>query len=389
MGKLTERQERVLVILISIYLFFIGLHRGGIQLVNNDVTDLFGVAAEGVGIFTSVHHIPLLFAPLLAGIVADRIGKKCVVTSFIFIFAIGCAICGFSTSFGMYLVGTFVFAMGSHVSEMLATATLSDVNVEKSAQYINLSQFMFSMGAVVGPLLVQFFSEKGGTDWRFPSSFGFLSFVVMGVVLLTVKFPPATKPAIDSEGKKTSNKKVDFSFVTPLLICLAIAMLLYIGMESGYANFIDSVMVAKLATGRISALTLSGFWLGTAIIRLVFGFANYKPGHMLRLCYGVCVILLVVLSLLPSGILSVVISFLIGAAYGPIWCIIQAVAAASSEGNSGKALGLLSIMSGIGGIVLPTVIGKLATAVKVENALYVLAVASALGFLISFKVKDK
>lgn len=391
MGKLSEREERVLVILISIFLFFLGVHRGGSQLVANDIAELYGIGVEGVGIFASLQHIPPLFGPILAGIVADKIGKKPVVTTFIFVFAAGCVVCGLSNALNVFLVGMFIFALGSTVSEMMVTATLSDVNIEKSAQYINMSQFMFSMGAVVGPLLVEFFSERAGADWRFPFALGFASFVVMGVVLLIAKFPAAKRTAADAlEGDKpVLDQKVDFSFVTPLLVCLAIAILLYIGMETGYGNFIDSVMIAKNSTEKISALTLSAFWLGMALCRLVFGFITYKPGQMLRVCFAVCVVFLIAITIIPAGIVSVGISFIIGAAYGPIWCIIQAVAAADSKGNSGKAIGLLSIASGIGGIVLPTAIGKLANAVRIENALYVLAAASLIGCVICFTVKDE
>ena len=395
---MTKKQEKLLVVLISIYLFFIGVHRGGTQLVINDIADLFGTGTGDVGIFTSIQSIPPLFGPLCAGIIADRIGKKPVVTAFIFMFAIGCGICGFSGTRMAFIIGIFIFAMGSTVSEMMSTATLSDVNVEKSVQYINISQFMFSMGAVVGPLMVQFFSENAGADWRFPFSFGFLSFVIMGVLLMLVKFPAVIKKEPDKGSEKDfkentagrkSGKAVDFSFVTPVLACLGIGMLVYIGMEHGYGNFIDSVMQAKLVTGTVSALTLSAFWLGMALCRLAFGlFSNYKPGLMLKVCFLLCTVFLVILTLLPGSMLSVVISFLIGAAYGPIWCTIEAIAAAKSGGNSGKAIGLMSICSGIGGIVLPTAIGKLANVVKVENSLLVLAAAAFIGVIASLKIKD-
>lgn len=382
--KLTKKEEKLLVVVVSIFLFFIGVHRGGTQLVIADIADMFGVGTEGVGMFASLQHIPPLFGPICAGIIADKIGKKPIVTIFVFLFAIGCVICGFSSSLTVFCIGMFVYSLGSTVSEMMSTATMSDVNVEKSAQYINISQFMFSMGAVVGPLLVQFFSDKVGTDWRFPFAFGFLSFIVMGTVLAIVKFPTAIAKA-----KEEGTKESIFSFITPILLCLLIAMLLYIGMETGYGNFIDSVMMAKSATDIISAFVLSAFWFGMAISRLVFSVISYKPGTMLRMCFTACAVLLVAITFVPAGVFSIAISALIGFAYGPIWCTIEAVAAASSNGNSGKAIGIMSIGSGIGGIVLPTLIGKAATAVKVQNALLVLAVAAVIGAIVCLKVKDE
>lgn len=391
--RLSPKKEKLFVILISIYLFFLGVHRGGTQFVIADISDLYALGAEGIGLFASVQHIPPLFAPLTAGIIADRIGKKPLVTAFIFVFALGCVICGFSSSLTVFIIGMFIFALGSTVSEMMSTATLSDANVEKSFQYINISQFMFSMGAVVGPLLAEFFIKNAGADWRFPFSLGFLLFVIMGAVLLFTSFPGVPARAVSSEAAGAQDKKVSgirniFSFVTPFILCLAIAMMIYIGMETGYGNFIDSVMRAKNATSTISAFTLSAFWGGMAISRLVFSIISYRPGRMLRLCFAGCAILLAAIIIIPGGILSIIISAGIGFAYGPIWCTIEAVAAASSEGRSGSAIGFMSIASGLGGIIIPSLIG-FAAKNNVQTSLIVLAIASAVGFILCLRIKSK
>ncbi len=390
MGKktLTQKQELLAVIAISIYLFFIGVNRGGIQLVIADISNLFDIGTEGIGLLAALQQIPPLFMPFLMGMVADKIGKKPVVIGFIVIFAIGCLICGNATGLVMYIVGTLVYKSGSTVSENVATAVLADLDDNKGMQYINLSQFMFSLGAAAGPIALEFCSSHFNTGWNFIFYTSIVFFIIMALVLVLVKFPKnPEKPTVKSTKNSTSKTRGN-AFLKPIIVILAIAMFCIIGMEMGYGNFIDSFIDHKFSNNSTSAMTLSAFWVGMAISRLIFSFVEYNAVRSLKICFAASAIFMALLTFVKSPTSAIIVSGLVGFAYGPTWCTINALAASNSEGNSGTAVGLMAAASGIGGMLVPSVMGFIAGKATVTAAIWTLVVISALGALVCLTLKS-
>lgn len=392
MGKktLTRKQELLAVIAISIYLFFIGVNRGGIQLVIADITELFNIGTEGIGLLAALQQIPPLFMPFLMGMVADKIGKKPVVIGFIVIFAIGCIICGNATGLVMYIIGTLVYKSGSTVSENVATAVLADLDENKGMQYINLSQFMFSLGAAAGPIVLEFCSSHFNTGWSFIFFVSTIFFIIMALLLLLVKFPknpekPKAESVVASGGKVTQKKK---NFIKPIIIILAVGMFCIIGMEMGYGNFIDSFIDHKFSSNSTSAMTLSAFWVGMAISRLLFSFVEYNAVRSIKICFAAAAIFMALLTFVKNPTSAIIVSGLVGFAYGPTWCTINALAASNSKGNSGAAVGLMAAASGIGGILVPGVMGFIAGKATVTAAIWTLVVIAVIGALVSLTLKS-
>ena len=189
---------------------------------------------------------------------------------------------------------------------------------------------------------------------------------------------------------KTINetKKKDNAFIKPIMIILAISMFCIIGMETGYGNFIDSFMDHKFSNDSISAATLSAFWGGMAVSRLLFSFVDYNAVRSLKIGFASAAIFMALLTFIRNPSSAVIVSGLVGFAYGPTWCTINALAAQNSEGNSGTAVGLMSIASGVGGIVLPSVMGFIAGKGTVTAAIWALVVISAIGAAVCLTLKS-
>ena len=385
---LSKKQELIVVIAISIYLFFIGVNRGGIQLVIADITDLFNIGTEGIGLLAALQQIPPLFMPFLMGMAADKIGKKPVVIGFIVIFAIGCIICGNATGLVMYIIGTLVYKTGSTVSENVATAVLADLDENKGMQYINMSQFMFSLGAAAGPIVLEFCSSRFNTSWNFIFFISIFFFIIMSLVLLLVRFPQnPKKPAVEKSADGESRIK-EKALIKPIIVILAVAMFCIIGMEMGYGNFIDSFIDHKFSNSSASAMTLSAFWVGMAISRLLFSFVEYNAVRSLKICFASAAIFMALLTFVRSPSSAIIVSGLVGFAYGPTWCTINALAASNSKGNSGAAVGLMAAASGVGGILVPAVMGFIAGKATVTAAIWALVVISAIGACVCLTLKS-
>lgn len=386
--RLSWNHELIAVFVISIFMFCIGVNRGGTQLVIAEITELFNIGTEGIGLLTAMQQIPPLFLPFLMGIVADRIGKKPVAISFVVVFAIGCFICCGAGSLGVFIIGTLIYKSGSTVSENILTAVLADLNREKGMQYINLSQFMFSLGAAAGPVYFQSLHYQ----WQSVFSFSALLFAIMSLIMIPVRFPIAHKDSSVSSSTDHSSTLNHFGRrfrVTPILIALALSMFCIISMETGYGNFLEAFVYNKLQDKTISAFSLSAFWIGMAISRLIFSFIQYDAVQSLKICFASAAVFMFSLVFLKNPTLIVIVSGIVGFSYGPTWCTINALAAANSSGNSGTAVGMMSIASGVGGILIPTVMGIISSRSSLSSAIVVLAVIAAIGSFTSFVIRKQ
>ena len=59
----------------------------------------------------------------------------------------GCFLAGLSKNLGVYVIGAVCVGAGYSVCESVSSAVLSELDAEKGARYINLSQALLSLGA--------------------------------------------------------------------------------------------------------------------------------------------------------------------------------------------------------------------------------------------------
>ena len=149
-------------------LFFYGFYLGGVQLVISEVSREYGQNAAGMGGLVAAQHIAAVVLPVVLGALADRIGKKPVLCIFAAVFAAGCFLAGLSKNLGVYVIGAVCVGAGYSVCESVSSAVLSELDAEKGARYINLSQALLSLGAVISPFLVQWLQKSRHASWRLP-----------------------------------------------------------------------------------------------------------------------------------------------------------------------------------------------------------------------------
>ena len=165
--KTKLRPGWVLALLCTV-LFFYGFYLGGVQLVISEVSREYGQNAAGMGGLVAAQHVAAVVLPVVLGALADRIGKKPVLCIFAAVFAVGCFLAGLSKNLGVYVIGAVCVGAGYSVCESVSSAVLSELDAEKGARYINLSQALLSLGAVVSPFLVQWLQKSRHASWRLP-----------------------------------------------------------------------------------------------------------------------------------------------------------------------------------------------------------------------------
>ena len=157
----TKLHPKWVLALLCTVLFFYGFYLGGVQLVISEVSREYGQNAAGMGGLVAAQHVAAVVLPVVLGALADRIGKKPVLCIFAAVFAVGCFLAGLSKNLGVYVIGAVCVGAGYSVCESVSSAVLSELDAEKGARYINLSQALLSLGAVISPFLVQWLQKSG------------------------------------------------------------------------------------------------------------------------------------------------------------------------------------------------------------------------------------
>lgn len=368
----------VLTVLCTV-LFFYGFYLGGVQLVISEVSRTYGQNAAGMGGLVAAQHIAAVVLPVILGVLADRIGKKPVLCIFAAIFAFGCFLAGLSQSLGVYVIGAVCVGAGYSVCESISSAVLSELDDEKGARYINLSQAMLSLGAIVSPFLVQWMQQSRHASWRIPFLICAAAYTLLALLLLITVFPKR-----QSTVREQPRMRANF-FASRAFRLLFFSILLYVGLENGISYFAESLFSEQLSAGNLAAAAISAYWIGMTASRMLFSAVMRSPKRTLIGCFLASAAFLLTLAVLKSPALSLMCCFAVGFSYGPIWSTLVAQATGLFPTASAGAAGVMSAGCGIGGSVFPVLMGAVCKISGISAGFLMLATAAALGAICTKK----
>ena len=365
----------VLTVLCTV-LFFYGFYLGGVQLVISEVSRTYGQNAAGMGGLIAAQHIAAVVLLVALGVLADRIGKKPVLFIFAAIFALGCFLAGLSQSLGVYVIGAVCVGAGYSVCESVSSAVLSELDDEKGARYINLSQAMLSLGAVISPFLVQRMQKSRHASWRLPFLICAAAYTLLALLLLMTAFPK--RQSIAHERPRT---RTNF-FASRAFRLLFFSILLYVGLENGISYFAESLFSVRLSAGDLAAAAISAYWIGMTVSRMLFSAVLRNPKKTLIGCFLASAAFLLALAVSKNPTVSLVCCFAAGFSYGPIWSTLVAQATGLFPEASAGAAGVMSAGCGIGGMIFPVLMGTVCDIFSISMSFFFLAFLALGGFFL-------
>lgn len=370
---------------ISIMMFFIGFEMGGFQLILRRVTDSFRATVIMMGFLATAQHLGVIIMPALFGQVADRIGKKRVLVIFAAVFVLGCIIAALSGGIPIFALGVLFIGAGYSVCECTGTAALADQYPENSTRFINLSQCMLSLGAVISPILINAGIRNFGWTWRVMFCICASAYGLLLLVLLRTDI----QRSLVSEIQSSKKHPIRIFFTSRIYLLLFISILLYVGLENGFGYFTESLFALRLNSEQFGVYAISAYWLCMTVSRLLFSILRLPVGKMLVYCLGASFMLLLVLALTDIPVLSLVACGLIGFAFGPVWSALVDSAIKQFPQNSGGAIGLMSTGCGIGGAVFPTMMGFMADRFDLSVAFAMLAITALIACILCWIIQQK
>lgn len=363
--------------------FFLGFEAGGFQFILLEIAQEFQLNNTAMGSFVSVESAAIMMGPLLFGGLGDRIGKKPVVIFFAFVFVIGCFIITNTLSLIVLFIGIFLVGFGYSLCQSATIAALADAYGKESAEPIHMSQCLFSIGAVLGPLVTHYTMEEWGFDWRIVFSIAGGGYFILLFPLFMTKFVNRSSrqyhPALGSGRKEPPWQSI---LCSPAFLCLFLSILIYVGMENGLAFFLDLMFTDELNASAQSSFSVSLFWLAMIPARFLAGIFCRHQQLFLLVGFGGAAIFLYLLTTATQPIQALACCFLLGLFYGPIWPSITCLATNEFPNHSGRVAGIMLAGSGFGGAASPVLMGRLADIADIRTSYGVLSVMASFGMII-------
>lgn len=147
----------------------------------------FGVSSGQVGLLITAFTLPGIVLTPVLGIMADRYGRKSILTPALLLFGLAGGACAFATSFDMLLALRFVQGMGAAALGTLNVTVIGDIyeGRERSAA-LGYNSSVLSVGTATYPGIGGLLATFG---WYYPFLLPFLAVPVAFVVLYSLHNP--------------------------------------------------------------------------------------------------------------------------------------------------------------------------------------------------------
>lgn len=211
------------------------------------------------------------------GFLADRIGRKRTIILGLGIYGIASALFFTGQSFYLYLSLLFISGLAIGVFKTAALALIGDISesTEHHTRKMNAVEGFFGVGAIIGPLLVVYFSNNG-IDWTWLYLIAAALCGLMIVAALFTEYPVTVQQETStaSFGHTLSllgNKyALGFSFAIAMYVASEVAIFVWLPtFLDGYTGTDLAVMFATYAVMIFFVLRAAGRFLGIWILQIM------------------------------------------------------------------------------------------------------------------------
>jgi len=308
------------------------------------------------GLLLSSFFLLFPFSSVLAGLAADRIGKRVVLIVGAVFLAIPFGITAAVDRLFVRILAVLLFGLGMGTVEGQVSAFLTDIHPGRERSIVNLSQVFFSIGAAGGPFLISL-AYRINPGLALSELLWAVTFITVTVMFgfFFLKEESSIEAALDTGGFK----KVLHDKEGRLLL---LAMFFYVAAEMGTAGWLAKYSEVHLGLSlSISPLSITIFWGGLGLSRALVGFffKEVRDTHILTAALLLTLAAQMAAFLINMKVASMIFFFFIGVGMGSVWPTLVAIIGARYRESSGSAVGLILAAGGIATPIMHQVIGIL------------------------------
>jgi FHS family glucose/mannose:H+ symporter-like MFS transporter len=285
----------------------------------------------------------------------------------------------------MYVIGFIAGAGFGSIEAIVGTLIIESIH-EKKAKAMSRLEVFFGVGALIMPVIA---------GWMIYIGYWHLSFFIIGAASLLLALGFKLLPFGQAEAHLSRKITKTTKAATPLrynnnekyilLFCI-LFFLIYVGSEMSLVNFLPSFLIDKLHLDSVSATnSVTYFWLTMAIGRVFTGVIADKVNHAVFLLWSTfgAVIFTVLFTFAFNSWTAFAVVLLIGLFMSGIFAISLIYANHLLPGKPATT-SILIASGGIGGALIPLVIGWLMDHYSVSAAVLFIISGTVILLIMSF-----
>ncbi len=176
--------------------FLYGYHTGVIAGALPFLTASFHLSSLEQGVVVSILLLGGVFGALVAGTLADRIGRKSTIGLTMALFAMGAVLSALSNAYATVLIGRLLSGIGVGIVSVAAPIYLAEVSLPKyRGSFVSLFQLAIAAGMLCSFAVSSLFAPSGNWRWMFAIGCFPALFQLLGVF-----FIPETPPWLLNQG---------------------------------------------------------------------------------------------------------------------------------------------------------------------------------------------
>lgn len=336
------------------------------NLVNNISVSL-GANQTQMGNMISALYFGCVIAVLFFGELAQRKGKRFAAIITAGIVSTGALIITLSNSIPAVTAGFFVYGIGSAGYESCAMALVAEHNGKNANRSLNLTQAVFSVGAVITPILLSLVLKQD----EFRPAYAIITCCYLSFALywLFMRGIGEAQPQEQQHGAAILNL-----VKSPYMLLYMLVMIIFVGSETAVTYWIGSYFTGQ-GIGQLGAFALSAYWFASIFGR-VLGSLVKTPSLMMPYYFSLAALGCLLLTLLPGAALKIAAVVLVGLAFAPVYGSVAFLAAERFPEASAASLSLIVFSSGVGGMVFQPAISHFLTIGEPRSLYVIIAVLS-------------
>ena len=379
MSAKTGGKKDCLWIVLFLIVFINGFEAGGYQASLWSVGKNFDLTVTSMGLYAAMELFATMLAPILLGRWADSVEKAKSIRLMLMIQFVAALTVLFTSSDHLFLVCIFFLGMTTSALQFIAIATLADAYPVSGSKKIAYMTSMYATGALISPLVVDFYL-RNGLSWR--TLFGLLA--IGSAVSLAGILHSGSNPR-EARAVPVGTQEDEGKFVLSAILLLSVIMCIYVGFENGFTFFVDTLFtdVLKASTGKFA---LSLFWAVMIPSRILVGRFSLHARKILIASILLIPATMLLLSAASDPFIVLLLCVPLGFASGAIYPSVLTIMLPYAGKNTATATGIITAATGIGGVVFTAMTGFLADRFGLQTAMLVLVSFFAISLLSAIKV---
>lgn len=352
---------------IIVIFFFFGCFFAGNQLLVNYVGRSFGASDIEFGYLVGAMYVGSLSMVLVFGEISERIGKRMGVVIAAVFYSSGALFVALAGSVDFSILAFFLFGIGTGGIEGILFSLIGDYNGPHTNKIMNISQAVFSIGAVSGPLMIswiiKFVNYKYiyGIIWAFMGILAILFFLSKEIDTFAIKAP-----------KEKGALKALKLIRNPAMVIFMLTLMIAIGCETAVTYWLIKYYDLLGVVG-LGAIGISVYWVSSIPGRMIGAYSK-DQGRYLSLSFILGSAGIILLLILPTPALKFIGIVLLGIALAPVYPCISTLGAGLFPEKSAAAFSLMVFSCGIGGALAQPLIGAISEASSITTVYGAIAV---------------